>query len=51
MTGALRSSTVSDASLGTYLLALPTLNEVNIVALDDAAGNFENDRIIRVVPV
>jgi hypothetical protein len=49
-TGALVGSTVSDASLGTYLLALPTLNEVNIVALDDAAGNFENDRIIRVVP-
>lgn len=49
-TGALLSSTVSDASTGAYLLAMPTLDEVNIVAYDDVSGSTENDRIIRVVP-
>lgn len=49
-TGALLSGTVSDPSTGAYLFAMPTLDEVNIVAYDDAAGSFENDQIIRVVP-
>lgn len=49
-TGTLLSSTVSDASTGAYLLAMPTLDEVNIVAYDDVSGSTENDRIIRVVP-
>jgi len=49
-TGALLSSTVSDASTGAYLLAMPTLDEVNIVAYDDVSGSTENDQIIRVVP-
>lgn len=49
-TGALIGSVVSDATTGAYRIGTPTLDEVNIVALDDAAGTFENDRIIRVVP-
>lgn len=49
-TGALVSSTTSDAGTGAYSMNLPTLDELNIVAYDDAAGTFQNDIIHRVIP-
>jgi len=49
-TGALAGSAVSDATTGAYRIGTPTLDEVSVIALDDAASTFENDRIIRVVP-
>lgn len=50
-TGALVASGVSDASTGAYLLAMPTLDEVTVVALDNAtSGTYYNDQVARVIP-
>lgn len=49
-TGALVSSAVSDASTGAYILATPTLDEVQRIVLDDSAGTLYNDLIDRVIP-
>ena len=50
-TGALVASGVSDASTGVYLLATPTLDEVTVIALDNAtSGTYYNDQVARVIP-
>jgi hypothetical protein len=50
-TGALVGSTTSNAGTGAYAFNLPTLDELNIIALDDAvSGTYYNDQIIRVIP-
>ncbi len=49
-TGALLSSTVSDASTGVYSLPAPTLDEVQRIVLDDSGGTLYNDIIDRVIP-
>lgn len=49
-TGALLSSTTSDASTGAYRLAAPTLDEVQRIVLDDSGGTLYNDLIDRVIP-
>lgn len=40
----------NDLTLGSYAFTLPTLDELNIVAYDDADGTLYNDQIIRVIP-
>lgn len=50
-TGEFISSTVSNPSTGRYSIDVSHTGEINVVALDDATGSFENDRIIRVMPV
>lgn len=37
-------------SVGNYSFDVPTLDEVNIIAYDDAAGTLYNDQILRVIP-
>jgi len=49
-TGALVASTTSDAGTGAYLLAMPTLDEVSRIVLDDSGGTLYNDLIDRVIP-
>lgn len=49
-TGALVGSTVSDATLGTYRIGCPTLDEVYRIVLDDSGGTLYNDLIDRVIP-
>ena len=49
-TGALIGSTTSDAGTGAYLLATPTLDEVQRIVLDDSGGTLYNDIIDRVIP-
>lgn len=50
-TGALAGSATSDASTGAYLIATPTLDEVTVVALDNAvSGTYYNDQVVRVIP-
>ena len=49
-TGALVGSMTSDAGTGAYSFNTPTLHELNIIALDDAGGTFENDLITRAIP-
>ncbi len=49
-TGALIGSTTSDASLGTYTINCPTLDEVQRIVLDDSGGTLYNDIIDRVIP-
>ena len=49
-TGALLDSTTSDAGTGAYLLKAPSLDEANVVVLDDSGGTFYNDLIHRVIP-
>ena len=50
-TGVLAGSAVSDATTGAYLLATPTLDEVTVIALDNAtSGTYYNDQAIRVIP-
>lgn len=48
-TGALVGSTTSDAA-GNYTIYTPTLDEVSVICLDDAAGTTENDLVMRAVP-
>lgn len=49
-TGALIASTTSDAGTGAYSFALPTLDEVQRIVLDDSGGTLYNDLIDRVIP-
>jgi len=49
-TGALIASTTSDAGTGAYLFALPSLDEVQRIVLDDSGGTLYNDIIDRVIP-
>lgn len=49
-TGALVVTTTSDAVTGKYSLFTPTLDEVNVVCLDDTAGTLQNDLIVRAIP-
>ena len=49
-TGALIASTTSDAGTGAYSFALPTLDEVQRIVLDDIGGTLYNDIIDRVIP-
>ena len=49
-TGALIASTTSDAGTGAYSFALPTLDEVQRIVLDDSGGTLYNDIIDRVIP-
>ena len=50
-TGALVASTTSDAGTGAYSLGVPTLDEVTVIALDNAtSGTYYNDQAIRVIP-
>ena len=50
-TGVLAGSAVSDATTGAYLLATPTLDEVTVIALDNAtSGTYYNDQVARVIP-
>ena len=49
-TGAMIASTTSDGTTGAYLLAAPTLDEVQRIVLDDAGGTLYNDIIDRVIP-
>lgn len=49
-TGALVASALSDAATGVYSFYTPTLDEVSVICLDDAAGTLENDLIHRVIP-
>lgn len=49
-TGALIGSTTSDASLGTYTINCPTLDEVQRIVLDDSGGTLYNDLVDRVIP-
>lgn len=49
-TGALVASTTSDASTGSYILATPTLDEIQRIVLDDSGGTAYNDIIDRVTP-
>lgn len=48
-TGALVANGASDAA-GNFSLYTPTLDEVNVIALDDAAGTMQNDLIARAIP-
>lgn len=50
-TGELIGSTTSDALTGAYTLGAPSLDEVQRIVLDDAAGALYNDIIDRVIPV
>lgn len=50
-TGALVASTTSDAGTGAYSLGVPTLDEVTVVAFDNAtSGTYYNDQAARVIP-
>lgn len=49
-TGAAVGSAVSDATSGAYSIWTPTLDEVSLICLDDAAGTVENDLVLRAVP-
>lgn len=50
-TGALAGSAVSDATTGAYRIGTPTLDEVSVIALDNAtSGTYYNDQVIRVIP-
>jgi hypothetical protein len=49
-TGALIASATSDAGTGAYSFALPTLDEVQRIVLDDSGGTLYNDIIDRVIP-
>ncbi len=40
----------NNLDVGNYLFNLPTLDEVNVIAYDDSAGNLYNDIINRVIP-
>lgn len=40
----------NNLALGNYVLNLPTLDEVNVIAYDDTAGSLYNDQILRVIP-
>lgn len=44
-------TTTSDAVTGAYALAVPVASEVQVVFLDNAAGDVENDLILRTFPV
>ena len=48
-TGAMVANTTSDAA-GAYSFYTPTLDELSVICLDDAAGTLENDKILRVIP-
>ena len=48
--GALIGSTVSNAVTGAYDFNLQTINQVNIVCIDDVSGTTENDLILRTTP-
>lgn len=48
-TGALVANTASDAG-GNYSFYTPTLDEVSVICLDDAAGTVENDLVLRAIP-
>lgn len=49
-TGALVGNTTSSAADGSYSMAVPTLDECSVIALDDASGDVFNDLIARVTP-
>ena len=50
-TGAFAGSAVSDSGTGVYSIDCPTLDEVSVVALDDAvSGTYYNDQVVRVIP-
>src|SRR5574343_1499770 len=50
-TGALVASTTSDAGTGAYSLVFPTVDEVTVLALDNAtSGTYYNDQAVRVIP-
>lgn len=49
-TGALVYSGASAAGTGVYTFNAPTLDELNVICMDDAAGTLENDLIARVIP-
>jgi hypothetical protein len=48
--GALVGSAVSNATTGAYSITCRSLDEVQVVALDDDAGTLHNDLIDRVIP-
>jgi len=50
-TGIVQGATTSNASTGAYAIAVPSASEVQVVFLDDAAGDVENDIILRTIPV
>lgn len=50
-TGAILGTTTSDAGTGAYAIAVPVASEVQVVFLDNAAGDVENDLILRTLPV
>ena len=47
----LLGTTTSDAVTGAYAIAVPVTSEVQVVFLDNAAGDVENDLILRTFPV
>lgn len=50
-TGIVQGSTTSNVSTGAYAIAVPSASEVQVVFLDDTAGDVENDIILRTIPV
>lgn len=48
--GKFMGETQSSPTTGEYTLLLTTSEEVNLIMLDDAAGTFENDQILRTTP-
>lgn len=50
-TGRVLGTTTSDAGTGAYAIAVPSTSEVQVVFNDDAAGDVENDIILRTFPV
>lgn len=51
ITGLPAGVATSNAATGTYTLNCETVNEVQVILLDDAAGAVENDQILRTTPV
>lgn len=49
-TGELLAETTSDPVTGAYSIATGAIGEVQVVVLDDAAGDLYNDLIMRVLP-
>lgn len=49
-TGALVANVTSDGVTGAYSFYAPTLDELAVMVLDDAAGTTENDLVLRVIP-
>lgn len=50
-TGGVLGVATSDAGTGAYAIAVPVASEVQVVFLDDVAGDVENDLILRTIPV